>query len=304
MRFRPKKQRIEIRKKKRITIIAVIVSLIISSFVLFIYKNMIITIVVFVVTILLVFLTVYFRNQFKISGRIKKIESIFPDFLQLMSSNLRAGMTIDKALLLSSRPEFAPLDEEILQTGKDIATSKNIELALSDMSKRIGSNKIHKTMLLIISGIRSGGDLAVLLEETSRSMRERDFIEKKAYTNVLMYVIFIFLVVSIFAPALFSLSNVLVEILTKILTNIPTMESTQIAMPFSLSSISISTSFTNYFSIAFILTIDLLASLILGLIAKGEEKLGLKYFPVIAIISMVVYFSTKLLISNFMSGLI
>lgn len=33
-------------------------------------------------------------------------------------------MTIDKAILLSSRPEFAHLDKEILNVGKDIATGK------------------------------------------------------------------------------------------------------------------------------------------------------------------------------------
>lgn len=293
----------ELAIRKRMVMIGVIIALIVSSIVLLRYKSPVTSALSFFVTLGLVFAFVHYQGVFKISGRIKKIESVFPDFLQLMSSNLRAGMTIDKAILLSSRPEFAPLDQEILKTGKDIATSKNIESALLDLSKRIGSEKIHKTMLLIISGIRSGGDLAVLLEETSRSMREREFIEKKAYTNVLMYVIFIFLVVSIFAPALFSLSNILVEILTKILSNVPKVDSA-IAMPFTLSRINVSTQFTNYFSIAFIITIDFLASLILGLISKGEEKQGLKYFPIIAILSLTVFFAAKLLISNFMSGLL
>ncbi|MEM0465873.1 MAG: type II secretion system F family protein [Candidatus Pacearchaeota archaeon] len=294
----------EIRDRRRISIIVITVALFVSSIVILIYKNFLISLISFFAIVILSFIFLYFKNQFKLSGRIKKIEEIFPDFLQLMSSNLRAGMTIDKSILLSSRPEFAPLDEEILKTGKDIATSKNIESALLDMSKRIGSEKIHKTILLIISGIRSGGDLAILLEEISRNMREREFIEKKAYTNVLMYVIFIFLVVSILAPALFSLSNVLVEMLTKILSNVPKLDSSPIAMPFTLSKISISTIFTNYFSIIFILVIDLLASLVLGLISKGEEKQGLKYFPVIATISLIVFFVTKLLISNFMKGLL
>jgi archaeal flagellar protein FlaJ len=293
----------EIAKRKRIALISVIIAIIISSVVLLRYRNIIASIISFVATIAFVSGFVYFKQSFDVSGRIKKIESVFPDFLQLMSSNLRAGMTIDKAILLSSRPEFSPLDEEILKTGKDIATSKDIESSLKDMSKRIGSDKINKTILLIISGIRSGGDLAVLLEETSRNMREREFIEKKAYTNVLMYVIFIFLVVSIFAPALFALSNILVEILTKILSNVPNIQ-TSVSMPFSLSKISISTTFTQYFSVIFILTIDLLASLVLGLISKGEEKQGLKYFLPVAVISLVIFFVAKLLIANIMSGLL
>lgn len=296
----------EIAKRKRISIISVMVSLFISSLVLLINGNPLISIIIFLSILITIFIYFYFKGIFDVSSRIKKIESVFPDFLQLMSSNLRAGMTIDKAILLSSRPEFAPLDEEILKTGKDLATSKNIERALLDLSKRIGSNKIHKTILLVISGIKAGGDLAILLEETSVSMREREFIEKKAYSNVLMYVIFIFLIVSIFAPALFSLSNVLVEVLTKILSNVPeTGGAGSVSLPFAtLSKVAISTKFTYYFSIVFIITIDLLASLILGLVSKGEEREGIKYFPVILVLSLAVFFLAKIFISNFMAGLL
>lgn len=295
--------KLETAKRKRIVLLSVIIGIMISSLILIRYKNPLFSIIGFIATISFTFAFFYFKQGFEVSGRIKKIESVFPDFLQLMSSNLRAGMTIDKAMLLSSRPEFSPLDEEILKTGKDIATSKDIETALRDLSKRIGSEKINKTILLIISGIRSGGDLAVLLEETSRNMRDREFIEKKAYSNVLMYVIFIFLVVSMFAPALFSLSNILVEVLSKILQNVPDVQSS-VSMSFSLSKISISTEFIQYFSVAFILTIDLLASLVLGLISKGEEKQGLKYFIPVAAISLIIFFAAKIIIANFMRGLL
>ena len=110
-----------------------------------------------------------------------------------MSSNLRAGITIDRSMLLSAREEFDPLDKEILKTGRDITTGKDIQSALQNMSKRIGSNKIAKTVLLIISGIKAGGDVATLLEETAVHMREKSFLEKKAASSVLMYVIFYFL---------------------------------------------------------------------------------------------------------------
>ncbi len=290
---------------KRTTIIAVIIGLFISSTVLLIKKNIAISVISFLITLAVIFAYFYFKKSLDKSGRIKKIETVFPDFLQLMSSNLRAGMTIDKAMLLSSMPEFAPLDEEILKTGRDMATSKNIERAFSDLSKRIGSEKINKTILLIISGIRSGGNLAVLLEETSLNMREREFIEKKASSNVMMYTIFIFLVVSIFAPALFSLSNILVEVLTKILSNIPNQQSAAATLPFAtLSKVAISTEFTNYFSIIFMITIDILASLILGLVSKGEEKEGLKYLPAILILSLSVFFIAKIFISQFLAGLL
>jgi len=287
----------------KVVFLSIIAGILVASGVLFFYRQIVQSVLAFFITSALIIVYHFVRRNLKKTARIKKLEEVFPDFLQLMSSNLRAGMTIDKAILLSSRPEFAPLDKEILQTGKDLTTGKNIETSLLDMSKRIQSDRIHKTILLIISGIRAGGDVAILLEETAVSMRERKFVEKKAASSVLMYVIFIFLAVSIFAPALFSLSTVLVEILTNILAGLPEVE-TNVNLPFTLSKISVSISFIKYFSLMFMITIDVFASLVLGLVSKGQEKQGLRYLPVIVVMSISIYFLSKVFISQFLGGLL
>ncbi len=294
---------IEKRKRNRTYLMIIIIALFFSSSILLFKKNIIWSLVSFFSIILIISIYLHFKKVLDKSTRIKKLEDTFPDFLQLMSSNLRAGMTIDRAMLLSSRPEFSPLDEEILKTGKDITTGKNIEKALLDMSKRINSEKIYKTILLIISGIQAGGNIAILLEETSVSIRERNFVEKKAASNVLMYIIFIFLAVSIFAPMLFSLSTVLVDVLTKILSGIPSME-TSTNLPFTLSKINISSDFIIYFSLIFMIVIDIFASMVIGLVNKGEEKQGLKFLPVIIILSFAIFFSARIFLSNFLSGLL
>jgi len=240
-------------------------------------------------------------SSLKKSARVKKIEDIFPDFLQLVSSNLRAGMTVDRAMLLSARPEFAPLDKEILQSGRDISTGKPVSFALKTLSKRINSEKIDKTLSIILSGIRAGGNLAILLEETSRSMRQRDFIEKKAASQVLMYTIFIFLAVSIFSPGLFSLSGVLVQTMTNLMGGVDPASLPQ-NIPISFSSVNISVGFIHYFSILFIIVMDVLASLVLGLVGKGSEKEGLRYLPVMLILSLGIFFSLEKILSGVMAG--
>lgn len=248
---------------------------------------------------------IYFiaQKSLRRSADIKKMEQAFPDFIDLMASNLRAGITIDKSLLLSSRKEFAPLDKEILTLGKDIVTGKEVARALHDMGERIGSEKIRRTIQLIISGIRSGGNLAVLLEETAVNMREREFVEKRAASNVLMYVIFIFFAVAVGAPALFAFSSVLVEILTKILGNIPITDTAASApsLPFALTKINVSTNFIFWFAIVFLVAIDVLASLVLGIVNKGKEKEGLRYAIPLIIISVVFYLLARVFILTYFS---
>ena len=289
--------------KKGRVFIAFVLAIVAGALFFIFTKKILNSVISFVAIIVIFFFYEYIRKSLLKTSRINKIESVFPDFLQLMSSNLRAGMTIDNAMLVSSREEFAPLDKEILQTGKDITTGKTIEVALTDMGKRINSDKINKTILLIISGIRAGGNLAVLLEETASNIRERQFVEKRAASNVMMYVIFIFVAVCVGAPLLFSLSNILVETLTNLLAGMPNVENVPTNVPFSLSGVEISITFIRYFSITFIIVIDILASLVLGLINKGEEKQGFKYLMPLLIISLAVFFSVRYLLSGFLENL-
>ena len=253
----------------------------------------------------LVLINVYFvaRELMKKSAGIKKMEEVFPDFIELMASNLRAGMTIDKALLLSSRKEFSPLDKEILNLGKDIMTGKELTQALIEMAKKTKSDKIMKTINVINSGIRSGGNLAILLEQTAINARERSFVEKRAASNVLMYVIFIFFAVAVGAPLLFSLSTVLVQVLTTILGDLPAIE-TQANLPIALTSVNISTTFIFYFAILFMVVIDILASLLLGLVSKGEEREGLKYIAPLIAVSMTVFLIIRTFLNSYFEGIV
>ena len=283
-------------------ITAFLFAIVVGGGVFFITKSLIKSSISGVGILIVIFIFITLRKKLKIYQDLKKMEDSFPDFIQLMSSNLRAGMTTDKALLLSSRKEFYPLDTEILKLGKEIITGKEIDLALQTMSLRINSEKIKRTLNLIISGIRSGGNLATLLEQTAANMRERNFIEKRSASNVLMYVIFIFFAVAIGAPVLFGLSAVLVEVLTNLFANIPAIE-TSTQVPFTLSKISISIDFITYFSIVFIVVTDILASLVIGLVNKGEEKEGLKYMIPLIIISLVSFFIVRFMLLNYFSGL-
>jgi Flp pilus assembly protein TadB len=240
----------------------------------------------------------YFRISIKASDRIKQMEIVFPDVISLMASNLRAGITIDRAFLLAAKPEFFPLDQEILKTGKDITTGQDIVFALKKMSERIESEKISKIVLLIISGLRAGGNIADLLEQTSSNMKKKEVLEKKSRSTILMYVIFIFFAVGVGAPVLFGLSSVLVEIVMTITSKLPDASATQSSIPLSFSHLAISLDFVIYYAITFIIISDLISSLVIGLVRKGDTKAGLRYFLPLVAASLALFFLVRAVLSN------
>lgn len=284
--------------------ILVALALVIGLIAQFIYSTLIISLLASVGSLIVFFLYRYFSKVLKDGARIKKIEEVFPDFVQLMASNLRAGMTVNRAMLLSAREEFAPLDKEILRVGKDITTGRDLEVSLIDMADRIGSVKIRKTINIIISGLRAGGNLALILEDISSNIRERDYVEKKAASNVSMYVIFIFIAVTVASPVLFGLSNVLVEVMKTVLGGISVPESSTASMPITFSKIALPIDFLFYFSILFMLVTNLLTSLVLGIIKSGQEKEGLKYFLPISAVGISIFFVVKMVVSQILATII
>jgi archaeal flagellar protein FlaJ len=285
------------RKWPIITILGIFYAVLV---VFFLYINLVMISVLLLVVLVLIVGYSVLKKRMKRFADIKKMETVFPDFISLMSSNLRAGMTIDKAMLLSARKEFAPLDKEITNLGKSIVTGMEVNKALLEMAERTGSEEIRKTVLLIISGIRSGGNLSVLLEQVSANMRERNFIRMRASSNVLMYVIFIFFAVAFGAPILFGLSSVLVEVLTQIVANIPVDDVSNLNVPFVLTKVNVSVGFILYFSLAFIIVTDILASLVLGLVKSGKERDGLKYIPILMVLSVSMFFISRFVISLYL----
>ena len=277
---------------------SIVISIFFSAALFFFNFN---PILAFFIVFILLQLFFYFKNSLKANSRVKKMETMFPDVIQLMSSNLRAGMTIDRAFLLSARPEFFPLDDEIMKAGKEIATGKDIAFALMNMSKRIGSEKISKTIMLIITGIKAGGNISTLLEQTASNMREKEFVEKRAVSNIQMYVIFIFFAVGIGAPVLFGLSSVLVEIIIKLVGNLPTVQSTQMNLPFTFNSIGLSPAFIIYFALIFLIVTDVISCLVIGLVNKGEEKAGLRYLIPILAISISIFFLIRIILTQFLA---
>ena len=99
--------------------------------------------ILFLASFVLIEIIVYLWFLLHIDQKASFIERILPDSMQLMASNLRAGFTTDRALLLSARPEFGPLQDELNTVGKEIATGKEMTLALIGMSNKIKSGFSH-----------------------------------------------------------------------------------------------------------------------------------------------------------------
>jgi flagellar protein FlaJ len=238
--------------------------------------------------------------------RAKFAEEVLPDVLQLTAANLRAGLTPDRALMLAARPEFGLLEDEIRVAAKKAVAGTPIEEAIVGIGKRIKSKLISRTLTLITEGIRKGGEIAGLLEQTAEDIRNTKLLKKEVAAQVTMYAIFIFMAAGLIAPLLYSISTYLVETMIKIGAAAGVEEAIAKygrSMGFiSFKLVEFPPGFLTYYAIGAMAITSFFGSLLIGLLKEGSEKAGIKFIPIFLILNLIIFFSAKTLIEQFMVG--
>jgi len=234
-------------------------------------------------------------------SKAKLVEGILPDTLQIMSMNLKAGMTTDKALLLSARPEFGKLYDELRKAGKKVLAGTSVREAMIEMPKGIKSKLFENTINLIVEGIERGGELSELLIRTSEDIQNKKILEEETHSSVMMYAIFIIFAVGIGAPLLFGISTFLVEALSKQFTQFTAELPTTAGLKLGQGTIKVSGNFLYLFSLLALGITSFFGGLIIGIVKTGSEKGGLKLVPILLILSFVVFFMVRIFVGNILS---
>jgi pilus assembly protein TadC len=120
---------------------------------------------------ILIQLIAYMAIYFKAEDRTKRVEAVLPDALQLIASNIHAGMTPFQALKSAERKEFGPLREEIHHAIAQSMGTESFAVALNSISKRINSEMLERALKLFTTSMQSGGHLAILLEELAKDIQ-------------------------------------------------------------------------------------------------------------------------------------
>jgi flagellar protein FlaJ len=232
-------------------------------------------------------------------------DEILPDVLRLISANIRSGLTPDQALLLSARPEFGPLEKQIINSAKLSFSGKPIEEAIQTISTNINSRAIKRSIELLVEGMASGGSLTNLLDGLSDDIRQTKILKKEVQACVMMYAIFIFFAAGIGAPLLYGISSFLVEMMKNIGGSINVQQSFTGGMKLmSFQNINISINFLILYSLSAIGVTSLFGGILMGLIQEGTEKAGLKYVPILFLISIGIFFVVRIIVASVFGSIV
>lgn len=235
-------------------------------------------------------LIMYFFVDLKIFSRTQKMEQVLPDFLEMVGTNLRGGMSFEQSLWASITPEFSVLADEISLTAKKVLTGTELSVALNEFSQKYDSDTLKRTMSLIVGEIDSGGAIADVLDRIIMDMKETRKLRQEMATAVLSYMIFIAAVVIVIGPGLFALSFNIMTIIAEFASRLAVASEGGGVLPVNFTVMQPDAGGFMAFSLLAIILISVSSSMIVAILEKGKVRSGIKYMPIFVGSSIGFYF--------------
>jgi tight adherence protein B len=116
----------------------------------------------------------YYRRR-----RVKLFNTQLVDALQAMANAFKAGLTFPQAIEHVSREAMAPLAQEFTLFVREVKLGVQLEEALINMSKRVGSDDLELVVVSTNIARSLGGNMAEMFETISATIRERFRLEGK-----------------------------------------------------------------------------------------------------------------------------
>lgn len=230
--------------------------------------------------------------------KIRDIEKYWPDALKLIADTMKSGSSLDYALREVAVSDFGPLSVEINDAIRRLEMGDTMYVALSYLSLKIDSKIVRRTITLIQEALRTGAQLADVLEEIANDTKQLFRVKKERQTRTMLQTIFIVAASAIVAPFIFGMAKVITGFLTDIATNagIANAESLSLAIR-SQSRIFL------LLDIYIVLEI-FAASCMISMMREGDLSFIVIFFPVLVTVGYIVYFISQFALNTMLAGMI
>jgi hypothetical protein len=246
---------------------------------------------------------IYFSLDLVIYKRTSNIEVILPDYLQLVSTNIKSGMSFEKSLWFAIKPRFGVLGGEMEMVLKRVMTGHDLGDALLEFSEKYESPMLRRSMSLLVGELESGGKISHIIDSLVVNLKNNQKLKAEMAASVIAYMIFIGAIVIFISPALFALSYHLLSFMDAFISKLTLANTSQSAIPIPFKSGVIKLDEFQKFSMTAVMLVAILSSMIVSIIEKGNIKGGLKYIPIFTIGSIFCYFMFMLILNAIFGGI-
>jgi archaeal flagellar protein FlaJ len=211
----------------------------------------------------------YKYSDFK---RIRKIEEIFPKYLEDVSENIAAGMTLPQALRSISNIDYGVLSVHVKEISSKVSWGVPFEKIMEEFARKTKSKSMKRNVQTIIETHRSGGSMDTVLRSVAQSLVELERVKKERSASVYSQMINGYIIYVVFLGVMVGLSTILV----------PAFQFNESSTP------ELQAAFSEIFQ-SLIIIQGFFAGLSIGKMAEGTFVAGFKHALVLSIFGYSVF---------------
>lgn len=126
------------------------------------------------------------------------IDKNIPRLLREIAESGRTGLTLVRAIEVSSERDYGPLTPELKQMIAQISWGTSLEDALKSFAARARTKLARRVADLITEVARSGGDTQEIMEQLNKHIGELQSIDRERYTQMRPYAAIVYIAFGVF----------------------------------------------------------------------------------------------------------
>ena len=201
-----------------------------------------------------------------------------PYLLRDIAEGQRTGMTLLRALEEASKRKYGPLTKELKKLITQVSWGMDLEDALDNFAKRIGTTLAKRTAILIKETARSGGNVAEIMDLASSYVKGMQLIEQERASELRIYLFIVYATYFVFLYAT-------VMLLTSFF--FPMGEMVVGQLPLLRAAITPKEARRLFFHMAMIQAF--LSGIVAGKLTAGKASAGLKHAAILLLAGLLSY---------------
>ena len=181
---------------KRLILILIIIFLLITCFTAIELGG------IYFIIILMIYIFTFNYPQIKLKNSYYDLNQELPYALRHMGIELKSGKGLHDTLQTIKNADYGSLSKEFNRVLEEVKYGKSTEESLLEMSHRVKSEGLSRTIHQIIGTLRVGGNLANSLNIIAKDISFETQIKLKEYSQKLNSFILIYTFIAILAPVI------------------------------------------------------------------------------------------------------
>ncbi len=128
----------------------------------------------------------------------RRIDDAIPRMLADVTSQVKTGMNLDRALEYAADRDYGPLSDELKKLQIQLSLGMPFEDAVNRLIDRVGTLSVKRTFSLLIQANKAGGRIENLLDVIQSDANDLFLLEKDRRTAIRPYVIIIYIAYGVF----------------------------------------------------------------------------------------------------------